>query len=322
LLALTFTLNAEPTIEEIQTAIETRLGDRQNYSISWEASWVEPKGSKTPTLLTLKDKRAMSGELDPPEDAYLQSSGQIITCGPWKRVSCLRDKFDFNGVLQRDWENVIGIWNAGREVTWSSRPAGSADPITSGHARIQDKSSVQLYGIPAFDELCNSTFEAPRIRPAFASDFVGADFLVLRVEPSALGNLVVVGNPPTSWDPGETRYEFFLDPAKGYALTRYRTMHGLTGEVISDISYSYVESPEFGWIPARAEVLLFLGSVLTRIGDISIQIHSFNPEFDRSLFDFQFPVGTLVDDETKNLEYTVESPAQGDAWADEILGAI
>jgi hypothetical protein len=123
--------------------------------------------------------------------------------------------------------------------------------------------------------------------------------------------LVHIGNSnygPTDEIPGFTsqaRYEFWLDPARDYVPVRAATMYD-AGGVKSMDTLEYVEHPVYGYLPSNAtsQSLLPNGD-LWIVRDMIIEEFRFNEPVDPSVFEFEFPPGTKVNDKINKVMYVV-----------------
>jgi hypothetical protein len=104
---------------------------------------------------------------------------------------------------------------------------------------------------------------------------------------------------------GVGRYEFWLDPGRDYVPVRCATLYD-AGGVKSMDTLEYVEHPVYGYLPSRAtsESLLPNGD-LWIVRNMVIEEFRFNEPVDQSVFEFEFPPGTIVNDKINKVMYVM-----------------
>jgi len=109
-------------------------------------------------------------------------------------------------------------------------------------------------------------------------------------------------------DPNGLSHSFWCDPQKDYAILRYALNRG--DILIQQLDCSVEKHPSGMWLPQKWTVVWFESDGrIAEMGEMQMLTCIVNPKFDDpDLFDFTFPVGTVINDARQDLKAVPSLP--------------
>jgi hypothetical protein len=136
----------------------------------------------------------------------------------------------------------------------------------------------------------------------------GADRVVSRLRAGALrfdGRDVSINDNTTIVVLQDTAggTEWWVRPDLDYSIVRRAARDPSTGKLRFEVNVRYTADDDVGWIPDGWTERVYLGDELHSHADIRVAGYSINPDIPAAEFQLEFPVGTIVWDNTTSTRY-------------------
>ena len=260
--------HALPSMERIREVTAQRASRIKSIRLIWDGQSVVREGAYG------------NGE-----KLTLSLKGEIVLRGTSARFGQVRDTWhNDRRIVKKDQHHMRVVHkDIGKYMSFSNR-RGRIDP-----------GPVALH----------VTEETFRLFAESAPEFLhGKRYAVLRREATSDGDRIIVGNTDYEESPGRSiaRVEYFLDPNRDYLPTRRLSMTA-GGRANCDTRVEYRKNAEGIWIPTKLVDKYIRGVV----SEWHIRECTLNEEVEDSVFEFEFPPGTIVHDGISEVEFKVPS---------------